>query len=84
MMHPQDIKQLIEINLPNSTAVIDGADGRHFTAIVICPEFAGKNRIQKQQLVYATLGNRIHDGTIHAISIKTFTPDEWHDHTKES
>jgi acid stress-induced BolA-like protein IbaG/YrbA len=76
-MHPENIKQLIEAKLQECTAIIEGEDGRHFTATVISPEFSGKNRIQKQQLVYATLGNHIADGTIHAISIKTFTPEEW-------
>lgn len=76
-MRAENIKQLIEAGLKQSTAIIEGEDGRHFTATVISPEFTGKNRIQKQQLVYATLGNHITDGTIHAISIKTFTPEEW-------
>lgn len=76
-MRPDDIKQLIENHLRDSKALIEGEDGRHYTAIVISPEFSGKSRIQKQQLVYAALGNHIADGTIHAISIKTFTPDEW-------
>jgi acid stress-induced BolA-like protein IbaG/YrbA len=79
-MHPENIKQLIESGLHQSTAIIEGADGRHFTAVVISPAFAGKNRIQKQQLVYATLNKHIADGTIHAISIKTFTPEEWQQH----
>lgn len=83
-MHAEEIKQLIETHLPNAIATVDGEDGRHFTAIVISPEFAGKTRVQKQQLVYATLGNRIADGTIHALSIKTWTPEEWHQHNKES
>ena len=81
-MQPEIIKNLIESGLKDSTVLVDG-DGRHFNAIVISPEFAGKNRVQKQQLVYATLGNRIADGTIHALSIKTLTPDEWHQHNKE-
>jgi acid stress-induced BolA-like protein IbaG/YrbA len=76
-MHANEIKQLIENSLTKCTAIVEGDDGVHFTASVITPDFAGKNRIQKQQMVYATLGNRIHDGTIHALSIKTFTPDEW-------
>ena len=76
-MQASDIKQLIEAGLINCTAFVEGEDGVHFTAIVITPEFAGKNRIQKQQMVYATLGNCIHDGTIHAISLKTLTPEEW-------
>jgi len=83
-MHPQVIKQLLETQLPDTTAFIEGEDGRHYTAVVISPLFEGKNRVQKQQLVYAALGNHIADGTIHAISIKTFTPDEWREQTKES
>ena len=76
-MQPEKIKTLIETGLNPSTAIIEGDDGRHFTATVISPAFSGKNRIQKQQLVYATLEKYITDGTIHAISIKTFTPEEW-------
>ena len=83
-MHPQAIKQLLETHLADTTAFIEGEDGRHYSAIVISPLFAGKNRVQKQQLVYTALGNHIADGTIHAISIKTFTPDEWREHNKES
>jgi len=76
-MRSENIKQLIEAGLQESIASVEGEDGRHFTAIVISPLFSGKNRIQKQQLVYATLQQQIADGTIHAISIKTFTPEEW-------
>ena len=82
-MRPEEIKKLIETGLNESTVMVEGDDGVHFNAIVISPEFSHKNRIQKQQLVYATLGDRIANGTIHAISIKTFTPEEWHQHHKE-
>lgn len=81
-MRAEDIKHLIETNLTDCTALVEGEDGVHFTATVITPAFLGKNRVQKQQMVYATLGNRIHDGTIHALSIKTLTPEEWQQLTK--
>jgi acid stress-induced BolA-like protein IbaG/YrbA len=77
IMTPHEIKKLIEETMLNSTALVEGEDGRHFSATVISSEFANKNRIQKQQLVYAVLGKYITDGTIHAISLKTFTPEEW-------
>jgi acid stress-induced BolA-like protein IbaG/YrbA len=80
-MQPSDIKSLIETGLTNSIVTVDG-DGRHFNVIVITPAFTGKSRIEKQQLVYATLGERIATGAIHAISIKTFTPEEWHQHNQ--
>jgi acid stress-induced BolA-like protein IbaG/YrbA len=81
-MHADDIKKLIENGLKECTATVAGADGVHFDATVISPAFSGKTRIQKQQLVYATLGDRIANGTIHALSIKTFTPEEWHQQNK--
>lgn len=73
-MDKNEIKRLIEKGLKNSTAVIEGDDGRHFTATVTSSEFTGKNRVQKQQLVYAVLRDKIADGSIHAISIKTLEP----------
>jgi acid stress-induced BolA-like protein IbaG/YrbA len=75
-MQPEKIKQLIEAGLPDATAQVDG-DGAHFNAIVVCPQFAGKSRIQKQQLVYDTVKPELLDGSLHALSVKTFTPDEW-------
>jgi acid stress-induced BolA-like protein IbaG/YrbA len=77
LIQPHEIKIIIETHINESIAIVNGDDGRHFTAIVISSQFTHKNRIQKQQLVYNALGTRIHDGTIHAISIKTFTPEEW-------
>ncbi len=79
-MYPDEIKQIIEAGIKECTAIIEGDDGKHYTAVVISPAFSGKNRIQKQQLVYATLNNYLTNGTLHAISIKTFTPEEWHRH----
>jgi acid stress-induced BolA-like protein IbaG/YrbA len=75
-MQPEEIKHLIESGLSDTEAFVDG-DGAHFTAIVISPAFAGKSRIQKQQLVYATVQPQLLDGTLHALSLKTFTPEEW-------
>ena len=79
-MQPKEIKQIIETGIQQCTAIIEGDDGKHYTAIVISPSFSGKNRVQKQQLVYATLKDQLTDGSLHAISIKTFTPEEWNAH----
>ena len=58
-MRAEDIKELIQQGLNECTAIVEGDDGVHFTAMVISPDFADKSRVQKQQLVYAALGNRI-------------------------
>ncbi|TAK74953.1 MAG: BolA family transcriptional regulator [Gammaproteobacteria bacterium] len=75
-MQPEEIRHLIENGLQNAEAYVEG-DGAHFTAVVVSPDFAGKSRLQKQQLVYDTVRQQLLDGTLHALSIKTFTPDEW-------
>jgi acid stress-induced BolA-like protein IbaG/YrbA len=76
-MHAEDIKRLIEAGLKDCIAIVQGDDGRHFSVTVTSSEFINKTRIQKQQLVYATINQYIADGSLHAISIKTLTPEEW-------
>ena len=51
-------------------------DGQHFEAVIVSDEFAGMSRIQRQQRVNKTLGERM-TGEIHALSMKTLTPQEW-------
>jgi len=74
-MQPIEIERLIKAGLAESEAYVEG-DGTHFTALVICPAFAGKSRIQKQQMVYGTVREQLMDGTLHALSIKALTPEE--------
>jgi acid stress-induced BolA-like protein IbaG/YrbA len=75
-MQPEEVKRLIETGLKDSEAFVEG-DGAHFLACVVCPIFAGKSRVQKQQLVNDAVKAQLLDGTLHALSIKTFTPEEW-------
>ncbi|HET9048245.1 MAG TPA: BolA/IbaG family iron-sulfur metabolism protein [Chiayiivirga sp.] len=74
-MNPELIAQLIEAGLPDATASVHGDDGVHFEATVICQAFAGKLPLARHRMVYATLGERM-GGEIHALSLKTLTPDE--------
>ncbi|MEL0639853.1 BolA family protein [Pseudoalteromonas aliena] len=53
------------------------ANGSHYEVIAVGECFDGLSRVKKQQLVYAPLMNIISDGTIHAVSIRAFTPTEW-------
>ena len=53
-MQPDVIRDLIEAGLPESQAHVEG-DGAHFAAVVVCPAFVGKTRLQKQQMVYDTV-----------------------------
>jgi acid stress-induced BolA-like protein IbaG/YrbA len=51
-------------------------DGQHFQALVVARAFEGKSRVQRHQLVYAALGERMRE-EIHALSMRTLTPEEW-------
>ena len=50
--------------------------GGHFRVVIVSDRFAGKNRVERQRLVYAALAEEM-GSDIHALSLKTLTPDEW-------
>ncbi len=74
MPTPEDVKRWIEAGLHDSSAEVIG-DGRHFEAIVISSEFSGKIMLEQHRLVYAGLGEKME--VIHALSLKTYTPEQW-------
>jgi len=47
----------------------------HFTVEIVAEAFAGRSRVERQRLVYAALADELRD-RVHALSVKTFTPDE--------
>ena len=74
-MQTEDIARLIKTGVPGSEVEVEG-DGTHFTATIVSDIFAGKNMVQQHQVVYKALGDKM--GTdIHALSIQTYTPEEW-------
>jgi acid stress-induced BolA-like protein IbaG/YrbA len=75
MVTPESIHANIAQGMATECLSVSG-DGAHFEAVVVSAEFAGKNRVQRHQRVYQTLGDRMRE-EIHALSIKTYTPDEW-------
>ena len=74
-MNTETIKNLIEKGLPDARADVRGPDGVHFEATVVSAAFAGKLPLARHRMVYATLGDLM-GGEIHALSLKTMTPDE--------
>lgn len=76
MVSPEQVKQYLAEGLPCEFLDVVG-DGAHFEAVIVSREFIGKNRVQRHQRVYQALGNRMDTGEVHALSMKTFTPEEW-------
>lgn len=75
-MTAEQLQSLIAAGLPCEHLDVSG-DGRHWSAVIVSPAFEGKRLIARHQLVYATLGQRIHTDEVHALSMKTLTPAEW-------
>jgi acid stress-induced BolA-like protein IbaG/YrbA len=75
MVTPESVKQGIEAGLACEHCEVIG-DGQHFQAVVVSAAFSGKSRVQRHQLVYQALGDRMRE-EIHALSMQTLTPDEW-------
>ncbi len=75
MVTPEQIKSYIEQGLPCETLQVAG-DGQHFEALIVSRDFEGKSPIQRHQLVYKALGDRMRE-EIHALSMKTYTPEQW-------
>ena len=72
---PELIHGYIKNGLECTHLEVEG-DGQHFSAVIVSPAFAGKSRIQRHQIVYGALGDRKRE-EIHALSMKTLTPDEY-------
>lgn len=75
-MTADQIKNLIAAGLPCEHIELEG-DGRHWYATVVSAQFDGKRAIARHQMVYATLGTKMQNDEVHALSMKTFTPAEW-------
>ena len=75
MVSPESVRKGIEAGLACEHLEVIG-DGQHFQAVIVSPEFEGRSRVQRHQLVYAALGERMRE-EIHALSMKTLTPQEW-------
>ena len=75
MVEPSSIEQSIRAGLACTHLEVRG-DGAHFEAVIVSPSFAGLTRVRQHQLVFAALGERMRE-EIHALSMRTLSPDEW-------
>ena len=75
-MTANEVRSTIMNGLPCDHVEVLGDDGQHFEAVIVSPQFTGKNKVQQHQLVYLALGDRMR-AEIHALAMRTFTPDAW-------
>ncbi len=75
-MTPEQIKSALETKIDDSRVEVE-SDGSHVHVVVVSAVFEGLNAVKKQQLVYSALNDAIASGAIHAVHMKTYTPQEW-------
>jgi acid stress-induced BolA-like protein IbaG/YrbA len=75
-MDPKEIEELIHRNLPAARVAVRTDGMGHYEAVVVSSEFAGKRSLARHQLVYGALGEIV-GREIHALALRTFTPEEW-------
>lgn len=75
-MNPDEVKELLLEGLAGCDVTVE-SDGSHFNILVVGDVFEGLRPVQRQQKVYAVLQAQIAEGAIHAVNMKTFTPDEF-------
>ncbi len=75
-MQANEVEKIIKEQLSDVDVKVE-SDGYHYQIVVIGEVFKGLNPVKKQQLIYGCLNSYINDGTIHAVIIKTYTPEEW-------
>jgi acid stress-induced BolA-like protein IbaG/YrbA len=79
MLSTDAIRQRILGALPGSEVEVHDTTGTgdHFEARVVSPAFTGKPMVQQHQMVYAPLQDWLKTGELHALALKTYSPEQW-------
>ncbi|XXF79882.1 BolA/IbaG family iron-sulfur metabolism protein [Myxococcaceae bacterium GXIMD 01537] len=79
MLDADFIRSRVLEALPGSEVEVRDTTGTgdHFEARVVSPDFAGKTMVQQHQLVYAPLQEWLKTGELHALALKTYSPEQW-------
>jgi len=76
-MDPKEVTSLIRRSFPDAQVEVSDftGTGDHFYISVTSPVFCGKDLIDQHRLVQRSIQTALDDGRIHAVQIKTETPD---------
>ena len=79
MLDAAEVKRRIEQGLPGAEVEVRDLTGTgdHFEARVVSPTFSGKTLIEQHQQVYAPLQDLLKTGELHALALKTYSPEQW-------
>ncbi|MFK4752137.1 BolA family protein [Oceanobacter antarcticus] len=71
-----EIQAMLESQFPDVQWSVDG-DGYQYQVEGIGDHFEGLNAVKRQQVVYKVLNPLIANGSLHAVTIRTFTSAEY-------
>jgi acid stress-induced BolA-like protein IbaG/YrbA len=79
MVSPSQIETMIKAGLPDAQVQVQDltGGGDHYQVLVVSSAFEGKRLLQQHQLVYGAVQSAMSSEAIHALSIKTYTPQAW-------
>ncbi|HFL8819426.1 MAG TPA: BolA/IbaG family iron-sulfur metabolism protein [Candidatus Azoamicus sp. OHIO2] len=76
-MLKEKIKQQIMNKFIDSDIKIFTNDDKYFNTIIVSDSFKNKTLVERQKMVYEVIEQYILNREVHAISLKTYTKDEW-------
>ncbi|MEB3210421.1 MAG: BolA family transcriptional regulator [Leptolyngbyaceae bacterium] len=84
MVSPDNVESMIKTSIPDAFVQVQDltGGGDHYQVVVVSSMFEGKGRVQQHQLVYKSVQDAMSTEAIHALSLKTYTPDAWASATK--
>ncbi|WP_460193071.1 BolA family protein [Thermosynechococcus sp. FA-CM-4201] len=79
MVTPEQLTTLIQSSLPDAFVQVQDltGGGDHYEAVVVSAAFEGKRLVQQHQLVYSSLKDLMASNELHALALKTYTPEQW-------
>ena len=79
MMSVDEVRKIVEAALPGARVSVRDLTGTqdHFQVEVVSEMFLGKMLIEQHRIVQGPLQAAIADDRIHALTIKTYTPEAW-------
>ncbi|HAG84651.1 MAG TPA: BolA family transcriptional regulator [Cyanobacteria bacterium UBA11162] len=79
MISLKDVEALIKAAIPDAEVQVQDltGGGDHLQAIVVSSQFEGKSLVKQHQLVYGAVQEAMATEAIHALALKTYTPEAW-------
>lgn len=79
MISPQQVEEMIKAQIPDAQVQVQDltGGGDHYQVTVVSSQFEGKGLVQQHQLIYGALRQAMSSEAIHALALKTYTPQAW-------